>query len=133
MTIISGKLTGITNAPSMSDTPPKSSVNVVAQAVICGNGTPMLDRISPNPAGPRLSLAQPWAANPKPKINLSKRLGQPRALACFWNLNTFLNLKCLPAQFDQKQEQGQSGRQSEGLQIRHRKTCRAEAGPSGEA
>src|SRR5215831_20825233 len=103
MTMISGKLIGRTNAPRISDTPPNSSVNMVAQAVICGNGTPIWDRISAKPAGPRLSLAQPWAANPKPKINLSKRLGQPRELACSWNLNTFLNLQCLSSQIDQKQ------------------------------
>src|SRR5215510_3010075 len=53
----------------------------------------MWDRISPKSAGPRLSLAQPWAANPKPRIYLSKRFGQPRALACSCNFNMLFDFQ----------------------------------------
>src|SRR5215475_9696966 len=51
-------------------------------------------QISPKPAGPGLNLAHPWAANPKPRINLRKRFGQACALARFWNFNMLLALQC---------------------------------------
>src|SRR5262245_55520614 len=99
----------------------------------------MWDRISPKPAGPRLSLAQPWATNPKPKVNLSNRFGQPRAFACCWNFNIFLTFSACPDSSIRSGALGQTGsgrgerRGARDAQLAHAEdqSCAVETKPYG--
>src|SRR5215813_4829798 len=63
---ISGTLTAATNAPARIARPPRTSTKVDTQAVTSGSGAPICSSSLANPAGPRLSLAHPWAMNPYP-------------------------------------------------------------------
>src|SRR5262245_49058957 len=68
---MSGTLTTSTKAPTRIASPPRSSMNVDTHAVASGRGAPIWASSFAKPDGPRLSLAHPWAMNPKPMISRS--------------------------------------------------------------
>src|SRR5215831_16692407 len=89
---MSGTLTISTKAPTKIANPPRSSTKTLVHAVASGRGAPIWASSLAKPDGPRLSLAHPWAMNPKPMISRSGSGTHWPQKALFHSLNISTSL-----------------------------------------
>src|SRR5262249_54227260 len=99
---MSGTLTTSTKAPTKIASPPRSSVNVDTHAVASGRGVPIWASSLAKPDGPRLSLAHPWAMNPKPMISRSDSGTHWPQRALFRSLNISTSVSRLLSRKNQR-------------------------------